>query len=63
MASITKFGEKIKLRREELGISQEQLGNLCGVSRRTIVSYETMVKLWANSPALPPSAAFPGPWA
>ncbi|HAS20718.1 MAG TPA: hypothetical protein DCR16_03185 [Lachnospiraceae bacterium] len=44
MASITKFGEKIKLRREELGISQEQLGNLCGVSRRTIVSYETMGK-------------------
>ncbi len=38
---MTKFGEKVKTRREELQIGQEQLGNLCGVSRRTIVSYET----------------------
>ena len=38
---MTKFGEKVKTAREALQISQEQLGNLCGVSRRTIVSYET----------------------
>lgn len=38
---MTKFGEKVKWKREELQIGQEQLGNLCGVSRRTIVSYET----------------------
>lgn len=42
---MSKFGEKVKQRREELGIGQEQLGNLCGVSRRTIVSYETEGKL------------------
>ncbi len=30
---MTKFGEKVKTRREELQIGQEQLGNLCGVSR------------------------------
>lgn len=42
---MTVFGEKVKNRREELQISQEQLGNLCGVSRRTIVSYETGGKL------------------
>lgn len=40
---MTKFGEKIKTRREEMQIGQEQLGNLIGVSRRTIVSYETGV--------------------
>ena len=40
---MTKFGEKLKSRREELNLGQEQLGNLCGVSRRMIVSYETGV--------------------
>ena len=38
---MTRFGEKIKDRREELKFSQEQLGKFCGVTRRTIVSYET----------------------
>lgn len=38
---MTKFGEKVKSRREELQLGQEHLGRLCGVSRRTIVSYET----------------------
>ena len=38
---MTRFGEKVKTAREALQIGQEQLGNLCGVSRRTIVSYET----------------------
>ena len=34
---MTTFGEKVKNRREELQIGQEQLANLIGVSRRTIV--------------------------
>ena len=38
---MTTFGEQVKNRREELQIGQEQLANLIGVSRRTIVSYET----------------------
>ena len=38
---MSRFGEKVKARREEMGIGQEQLGNLINVSRRTIVSYET----------------------
>ena len=38
---MTRFGEKVKTALEALQIGQEQLGNLCGVSRRTIVSYET----------------------
>lgn len=38
---MTRFGEKVKDRREELKLSQDQLGKFCGVSRRTIVSYET----------------------
>ena len=38
---MTTFGEKVKTRREELQIGQEQLANLIGVSRRTIVPYET----------------------
>lgn len=38
---MTRFGEKIRNRRIELGLRQEQLADLVGVSRRTIVSYET----------------------
>ena len=38
---LTTFGEKLKNRREELELGQEQLANLIGVSRRMIVSYET----------------------
>lgn len=38
---MSRFGEKIRLRRIELGLKQEQLAALVGVSRRTIVSYET----------------------
>lgn len=38
---MTRFGEKIRDRRIELGLKQEQLADLVGVSRRTIVSYET----------------------
>lgn len=41
---MTTFGEKVKNRRTELQIDQNQLANLCGVSRRTIVSYETQGK-------------------
>lgn len=41
---MARFGDKVKDRREELGLSQEQLGDLIGVSRRTIVSYETQGK-------------------
>ena len=38
------FGEKVRMRREEMGISQEQLASLCGLTRRSIVSYETTDK-------------------
>lgn len=39
-----RFGEKIRKRREELGLSQEQLASLAGITRRSIVNYETDVK-------------------
>ena len=39
-----RFGEKVKSMREERGLGQEQLGNLMGVSRRSIVSYENGTK-------------------
>lgn len=42
---MTKFGEKIKRARADLGLDQEQLAELCGVTRRSIVSYETGGKL------------------
>ena len=35
-----RLGEKIRNRREEIGIGQEELGNLVGVSRRSIAAYE-----------------------
>ena len=38
------FGEKVRMRREEMQLSQEQLANLCGLTRRSIVSYETTSK-------------------
>ncbi len=38
------FGEKIRMRREEMGITQEQLASLTGLTRRSIVSYETTGK-------------------
>ncbi len=38
---MTRFGEKVKDQRERLKLSQEQLANLVGVSRRTIITYET----------------------
>lgn len=38
------FGEKVKARREELNISQDQLAALAGITRRSIVNYETGVK-------------------
>lgn len=38
---MSRFGEKLKIQRERLQIGQEELAKLCGVSRRTIVSYET----------------------
>lgn len=38
---MTRFGEKVRDTRVALKLGQEQLGNLVGVSRRTIVSYET----------------------
>jgi transcriptional regulator with XRE-family HTH domain len=39
------FGEKIRDRREELRLSQEQLAKLSGLTRRSIVSYETTDKI------------------
>ena len=41
MEGISRFGEKLKDERDRLGISQEQLAEKCGVSRRTIIGYET----------------------
>ena len=38
------FGEKIRMRREEMQPSQEQLAKLSGLTRRSIVSYETAGK-------------------
>ena len=34
------FGEKVKKTRKELGLTQTELGNLIGVSRRAITAYE-----------------------
>ena len=34
------FGEKVKKARKELGITQAELGQEIGVSRRTVTSYE-----------------------
>lgn len=42
---MAKFGEKVRMRREEMQLSQEQLGSLCGLTRRSIVSYETTNKI------------------
>ena len=38
------FGEKVRNKREEMNLSQEQLASLVGISRRSIVNYETEVK-------------------
>ena len=38
------FGEKVRMRREEMQITQEQLAKLSGLTRRSIVSYETTGK-------------------
>ena len=38
------LGEKIRARREELNLNQEQLASLAGITRRSIVSYETTDK-------------------
>ena len=35
------FSDKVKLARTELGVNQEQLAELMGVSRRSVVSWET----------------------
>ncbi|WP_289227713.1 helix-turn-helix transcriptional regulator [Parabacteroides goldsteinii] len=34
------FGEKVKKARKELGLTQTELGDKIGVSRRTITSHE-----------------------
>ena len=38
------FGEKVRKRREEMELSQDQLASLAGITRRSIVNYETDVK-------------------
>lgn len=35
------FGEKVKKARKELGLTQTELGEMIGVSRRAVTSYET----------------------
>lgn len=37
------IGERIKAKREELGMTQEELGRLCGTTKQTIFKYETGV--------------------
>lgn len=37
------IGERIKGKREELGLTQEELGRLCGTTKQTIFKYETGV--------------------
>ena len=39
------FGEKIRMHREAFGYSQEQLASIAGLTRRSIVSYETGNKI------------------
>ena len=39
------FGEKLKNLRMQAGLSQEKLGNALGISKRTIIKYETGVCL------------------
>lgn len=41
---MSRLSEKIKARREELKLNQEQLASLAGITRRSIVSYETTDK-------------------
>lgn len=36
-----KFGEKVKAARLSVGLTQEQLGDAAGLSKRTIINYET----------------------
>ena len=38
------LNEKIRSRREELKLSQEQLASMAGITRRSVVSYETTDK-------------------
>ncbi len=42
---MSRFGRKVRARREELNLSQEQLAALCSLSRRSIISYESSDKL------------------
>ena len=42
---MAKFGEKIRMNREAAGLSQEQLASMAGLTRRSIVSYETTNKI------------------
>lgn len=42
---MSRFGEKVKARREEMRLNQEQLAKLCGLTRRSIVAYETTDKI------------------
>ena len=35
------FGEKIKTRRCELGLSQTELASVCGISLRSVQNYES----------------------
>lgn len=37
------LGEKIRAAREDAGITQEELGKLCGTTKQTIYKYETGV--------------------
>ncbi len=39
------FGEKVRARREELKLNQEQLASLTGVTRRSVVGYENSEKV------------------
>ena len=42
------FGEKIKTRRCELGLSQTELASVCGISLRSVQNYESGQRHPAN---------------
>lgn len=40
MGQITEISGEVRLRRKELGLTQEELAIMCGVSRRLIIDFE-----------------------
>ncbi|MBR6940941.1 MAG: helix-turn-helix transcriptional regulator [Clostridia bacterium] len=51
------FGEKLKERRNELGLSQNALAEMCGITGRSVYGYEAGEKIPKRSTVLKLSAA------